>query len=73
MPNYAMLGFDTSYFFFNALSQGAYFERSDSQLSNVNPLQNHFCFKRLGMWGGFVNKGVKIEHIEKDQNIIFNK
>lgn len=73
IPNYAILGFDTSYFFFKALADiGNHFERETNDLKNKQPLQNRFNFKRLGMWGGFINKGLCFVHFETNQESIID-
>lgn len=57
-PNYAMLGFDTGFFFLKGLSR--YGSELESNLSKMNltPIQTGFKFERVNNWGGFINKKV---------------
>ncbi|MDD3037241.1 LysM peptidoglycan-binding domain-containing protein [Bacteroides sp.] len=65
-PNYAMLGFDTSFFFLKGLSR--YGSELESNLSKMNltPIQTGFLFERVNNWGGFINKKVFFIHFTKN-------
>lgn len=57
-PNYAMLGFDTGFFFLKGLSlYGTEFENNLTKM-NLIPIQTGFKFERVNNWGGFINKKV---------------
>lgn len=57
-PNYAMLGFDTGFFFLKGLSRyGSELENNLSKM-NLTPIQTGFKFQRVNNWGGFINKKV---------------
>ena len=65
-PNYAMLGFDTGFFFLKGLSR--YGSELESNLSKMNliPIQTGFLFERVNNWGGFINKKVFFIHFTKN-------
>ncbi|MFV0545019.1 MAG: LysM peptidoglycan-binding domain-containing protein [Bacteroides sp.] len=55
-PQYAMLGFDTGFFFIKGLNRfGSTFESNLNRV-DVTPIQTGFNFERVNNWGGFVNK-----------------
>lgn len=57
-PNYAMLGFDTGFFFLRGLAlYGSELEDNLAQM-NLTPIQTGFNFRRVNNWGGFINKKV---------------
>ena len=57
-PNYAMLGFDTGFFFLKGLSRyGSELENNLPKM-NLTPIQTGFKFQRVNNWGGFINKKV---------------
>lgn len=61
-PNYAMLGFDTGFFFLKGLSRyGSALESNLSKMS-LTPIQTGFMFERVNNWGGFINKKVFFIH-----------
>lgn len=65
-PSYAMLGFDTGYFFMKNLSR--YGSQLEDQLSNIKltPIQTGFKFERVNNWGGFINKKVFFIHFTRN-------
>jgi LysM repeat protein len=68
-PKYAMLGFDTGMFFFEALHRyGANFENNLSEI-RYQSLQTGFRFERVNNWGGFINTNVYVVHYKKDFTI----
>lgn len=55
-PSYAMLGFDTGFFYLKGLSlYGSELEKNLSKM-NLTPIQTGFKFERVNNWGGFINK-----------------
>ena len=57
-PNYAMLGFDTGFFFLKGLSRfGSELENNLPKM-NLTPIQTGFLFERVNNWGGFINNKV---------------
>lgn len=65
-PNYAMLGFDTGFFFLKGLSHyGSELENNLSKM-NITPIQTGFKFDRVNNWGGFINKKVFFIHFTKN-------
>jgi LysM repeat protein len=65
-PNYAMLGFDTSFFFLKGLwLYGSDFEENIDRLKPI-PVQTGFNFQRVNNWGGFINKKVFFIHFSRD-------
>ncbi|MDR0743312.1 MAG: peptidoglycan-binding protein LysM, partial [Tannerella sp.] len=65
-PKYALLGFDTGMFFFEALHRyGANFENNLPEM-NYKSLQTGFNFERVNNWGGFINTNIYIIHYNKD-------
>jgi LysM repeat protein/ABC-type branched-subunit amino acid transport system substrate-binding protein len=68
-PKYALLGFDTGMFFFEALQKyGVNFENNLSEI-DYNSLQTGFHFERVNNWGGFINTNIYIIHYNKDYTI----
>lgn len=69
-PNYAMLGFDTGYFFLKGLSRfGSELESNLSKM-NLTPIQTGFKFERVNNWGGFINKKVFFIRFTKDFELV---
>ena len=57
-PNYAMLGFDTGFFFLKGLSMyGSALENNLNKMK-LTAIQTGFMFERVNNWGGFINKKV---------------
>ena len=69
-PNYAMLGFDTGFFFLKGLSR--YGSELENNLSNMNltPIQTGFKFQRVNNWGGFINKKVFFIRFTKNFELV---
>jgi hypothetical protein len=64
-PNYAMLGFDTGYFFLKGLSlYGTELENNLPKM-DLTPIQTGFKFERVKNWGGFINKKVFFVHFTR--------
>lgn len=57
-PNYAMLGFDTGFFFLKGLSVFGNDLESRMNEMKLTPIQTGFKFERVNNWGGFINKKV---------------
>ena len=57
-PNYAMLGFDTGFFFLKGLS--LYGSELENNLPKMNstPIQTGFKFERVNNWEDLLIKGV---------------
>lgn len=69
-PNYAMLGFDTGFFFLKGLSRyGSELENNLSKM-NITPIQTGFKFNRVNNWGGFINKKVFFIRFTKDFELV---
>ena len=69
-PKYAMLGYDTGMFFFNAIrNYGPDFESKLPEI-NYKSIQTGFNFERVNNWGGFINTNIYIIHYTKDFTII---
>ncbi len=69
-PRYAMLGFDTGYFFLKGLSRyGTDLENNVSNMK-LTPIQTGFNFQRVNNWGGFVNKKVFFVHFTRSYELI---
>lgn len=69
-PNYAMLGFDTGFFFLKGLSRyGSELENNLNKM-NLTPIQTGFKFQRVNNWGGFINKKVFFIHFTKDFELV---
>ena len=67
---YAMLGYDTGMFFFNAINNyGPDFENNLPDI-NYKSIQTGFNFERVNNWGGFINTNIYIIHYGKDFTII---
>ena len=69
-PNYAMLGFDTGFFFLKGLSR--YGSELENNLPNMNltPIQTGFKFQRVNNWGGFINKKVFFIRFTKNFELV---
>ena len=68
-PIWAILGYDTAMFFFNAILQfGVNFEDRLSEI-NYRNLQTGFNFIRINDEGGFINSNIFIIHYNKDFTI----
>lgn len=69
-PNYAMLGFDTAFFFLKGLSRyGSELENNLSKM-NLTPIQTGFKFQRVNNWGGFINKKVFFIRFTKNFELV---
>ena len=69
-PNYAMLGFDTGFFFLKGLSRyGSELENNLSKM-NLTPIQTGFKFERVNNWGGFINKKVFFIRFTKNFELV---
>lgn len=69
-PNYAMLGFDTGYFFLKGLSRyGSELENNLSKM-HLTPIQTGFKFQRVNNWGGFINKKVFFIRFTKNFELV---
>lgn len=69
-PKYAMLGYDTAFFFLKGLSlYGSDFDNNVSKM-NVRPIQTGFNFQRVNNWGGFINKKVFFVRFSKNYELI---
>lgn len=69
-PKYAMLGFDTGYYFLKGLSMyGTGFENKLSEV-NVHPIQTGFKFDRVNNWGGFINRKVFFVRFTREYELI---
>ena len=68
--NYAMLGFDTGFFFLKGLSRyGSELENNLSKM-NLTPIQTGFKFQRVNNWGGFINKKVFFIRFTKNFELV---
>ncbi len=69
-PKYAILGFDTGYYFLKGLSM--YGNNLEANLGKirVSPIQTSFKFERVNNWGGFINKKVFFVHFTKGHELI---
>lgn len=69
-PKYAILGFDTGYYFLKGLS--LYGDNIEANLKKikVSPIQTSFKFERVNNWGGFINKKVFFVHFTKEHELI---
>jgi LysM repeat protein len=65
-PNYAMLGFDTGFFFLRGLSLYGSALESNLPKMKLEPIQTGFRFQRVNNWGGFINKKVFFIHFNKN-------
>jgi len=71
-PQWAILGYDTGMYFFNALHfYGIHFEEKLSEMY-YNNLQTGFNFIRYNEEGGFYNSNIYIIHFNKDYSIMFS-
>ncbi|WP_195663935.1 LysM peptidoglycan-binding domain-containing protein [Bacteroides congonensis] len=69
-PNYAMLGFDTGFFFLKGLSRyGSELENNLPKM-NLTPIQTGFKFQRVNNWGGFINKKVFFIRFTKNFELV---
>lgn len=69
-PSYAMLGFDTGFFFLKGLSRyGSELENNLSKM-NLTPIQTGFKFERVNNWGGFINKKVFFIRFTKNFELV---
>lgn len=69
-PSYAMLGFDTGYFFLKGLSRyGSELENKLPKM-NLTPIQTGFKFERVNNWGGFINKKVFFIRFTKNFELV---
>lgn len=69
-PNYAMLGFDTGFFFLKGLSRyGSELENNLPKIS-LTPIQTGFKFQRVNNWGGFINKKVFFIRFTKNFELV---
>lgn len=69
-PSYAMLGFDTGFFFLKGLSRyGSELENNLSKM-NLTPIQTGFKFDRVNNWGGFINKKVFFIRFTKNFELV---
>ena len=69
-PNYAMLGFDTGFFFLKGLSRyGSELENNLPKM-NLTPIQTGFKFERVNNWGGFINKKVFFIRFTKNFELV---
>lgn len=69
-PNYAMLGFDTGFFFLKGLSRyGSELENNLAKM-NLTPIQTGFKFQRVNNWGGFINKKVFFIRFTKNFELV---
>lgn len=69
-PNYAMLGFDTGFFFLKGLSRyGSELENNLAKM-NLTPIQTGFRFQRVNNWGGFINKKVFFIRFTKNFELV---
>lgn len=65
-PNYAMLGFDTGFFFLKGLSMyGSALENNLNKM-RLTAIQTGFMFERVNNWGGFINKKVFFIHFNRN-------
>lgn len=69
-PKYAILGFDTGYYFLKGLA--VYGNNLEENLGKVkvSPIQTSFKFERVNNWGGFINKKVFFVHFTKEHELI---
>ena len=68
-PRFAMLGFDTAYFFLKGISDyGDAFEQHLPQVA-VQPYQHRFTFQRASNWSGFINREVEFIHYSPSHSI----
>lgn len=65
-PKYGLLGFDTGFYFLNAIYRyGKNFEINIDKTS-YDSLQTGFHFERVNNWGGFINTNIFIVHYKPD-------
>lgn len=69
-PKYAILGFDTGYYFLKGLSlYGNGLEENLSRL-DIPTIQTSFKFERVNNWGGFINRKVFFIHFSRDHELL---
>ncbi len=69
-PKYAILGFDTGYYFLKGLSlYGNGLEENLSRL-NIPTIQTSFKFDRVNNWGGFINRKVFFIHFSHEHELL---
>lgn len=72
-PKYAILGFDTGYYFLSAISrhstQPASVTLSDLSAFHCPTIQTGFRFERVNMVGGYINHNVYLIHIGEDNRV----
>ena len=68
-PKYAILGFDTGFYFLKALH--LYGTDMDSRMGEFDyePIQTGFKFERVNNWGGFINRKVFFVHFSRDYEL----
>ena len=68
-PKYAILGFDTGFYFLKALH--LYGTDIDNRLGDFRyePIQTGFKFERVNNWGGFINRKVFFVHFSRDYEL----
>ena len=69
-PNYAMLGFDTGFFFLKGLSLYSSELENNLPKMNLTPIQTGFKFQRVNNWGGFINKKVFFIRFTKNFELV---
>ncbi len=69
-PKYALLGFDTGYYFLKGLSlYGNSLEENLGRL-DIRTIQTSFKFQRVNNWGGFINRKVFFVHFSRDHELL---
>ncbi len=69
-PKYALLGFDTGYYFLKGLSlYGNSLEENLGRL-DIQTIQTSFKFQRVNNWGGFINRKVLFVHFSRDHELL---
>lgn len=69
-PKYGMFGYDTGLYFLNAIYRnGVNFENSIDIIRPVETLQFAFNFERVSNWGGFINSGLYLIHLDKEGKV----
>lgn len=65
-PKFAILGFDTGYYFLRALSQHPRNFAEQLPRFHCKTIQTGFRFERVNNWAGFINNKVNFIHFSKD-------
>ena len=65
-PKYAILGFDTGYYFLRALSQNPRNFIEQLPRFKCKTIQTGFHFERVNNWAGFINNKVNFIHFSRD-------